>query len=118
MFPEYGAIEIAATAGGAVAGDLAATLAAVAAAEADAAGVWSRLARQHGVLILAPSGPSRRGSVVVNAATLFAPSGKSLTQDKLIVTPFERDWGVSGGSVQRVADTAPRTDRHRNLLRQ
>ena len=105
VFPEYGAIEIAATAGGAVAGDLAATLAAVAAAEAEAARVWSGLARRHGVLILAPSGPSRRGNAVVNAATLHAPTGKSVTQDKLIVTPFERDWGVSDGTGQRIADT-------------
>jgi predicted amidohydrolase len=42
----------------------------------------------------------------VNAARLFAPSGRIGVQEKLIMTPFERDWGVSGGTGLKVFETA------------
>lgn len=106
VFPEYGAIEIAAALGGTeLCKDLAKTLAAVA-GHADATGaVWSNLAAKHGVLILAPSGPERRGDAYVNAARLIGPAGGVGVQEKLILTPFEREWGMSPGTGQRVFDT-------------
>jgi predicted amidohydrolase len=59
------------------------------------------------VHIRAASGPARRdGGRFVNAARLFAPSGAMGVQEKLLMTPFERDWGVSPGSALRVFDTA------------
>ena len=67
----HGLIELAATAGDAVTADLAATLSAVADLKPDIAAVWQRLAREHAVHILAPSGPERRGQVFVNAARLY-----------------------------------------------
>jgi predicted amidohydrolase len=107
VFPEYGAMEYAAPAGASVARDLAASLAAVSDALPEMDAAHAELARSYGLHILAASGPSARGgSRYVNAARLFSPAGKVGTQEKLIMTPFERDWGVSGGEVLRVFETA------------
>lgn len=107
VFPEYGAMEYAAAAGAAVAGDLSASLAAVSDALPEMDAAHADLARRHGVHILAASGPSARGAGrYVNAARLFAPSGKRGLQEKLIMTPFERDWGISGGAGLNVFETA------------
>jgi predicted amidohydrolase len=107
VFPEYGAMEYAAPAGTSVAGDLAASLAAVSDALPEMDAAHADLARRHGVHILAASGPSARGAGrYVNAARLFAPSGKAGVQEKLIMTPFEHGWGVSGGGPLRVFETA------------
>jgi predicted amidohydrolase len=107
VFPEYGAMEYAAASGTATAGNLQASLAAVSEAFAQLDATHADLARRHGVHILAASGPSARtGGRYVNAARLFSPSGQIGVQDKLIMTPFERDWGISGGERLRVFETA------------
>lgn len=106
VFPEYGAIEIAATFGEEVGADLQRTLAAVADAAEATAALWRALAARHGVYILAPSGPERRETGFVNAARLYGPGGGGGVQEKLILTPFEHDWGMVPGSGQRVFDTA------------
>ncbi len=106
VFPEYGALEIAALGGREVSADLRATLAFVADRAEAVGAVWRGLAARHAVHILAPSGPERCGGGFVNSARLYGPGGGVGIQDKLIVTPFERDWGMSAGSVQRVFDTA------------
>ncbi len=105
VFPEYGAIEIAATAGAEVVADLQQTLAAVADRAENAAQVWRELAAAHDVFILAPSGPERRADGYVNAARLYGPKGGEGVQEKLILTPFEHDWGMSAGQGQKVFDT-------------
>lgn len=107
VFPEYGLIEIAHASGAAVAGDLQATLASVADAADAVEATFAGLARQHGVAILAPSGPRRRADGrFVNSASLVLPSGAIGRQDKLIMTPFERDWGIVPGPVPLVFETA------------
>jgi len=107
VFPEYGAMEYAAAAGASVAADLAASLAAVSDALPEMDAAHAELARQYSVLILAASGPSlRTGGRCVNAARLVAPSGRIGIQEKLIMTPFERDWGISGGERQCAFETA------------
>jgi predicted amidohydrolase len=106
VFPEYGAIELAATRGDKIAGDLQATLTAVAdlMPEIDAAHV--ALAARYGVHILAASGPRHSGAGgIVNSARLIAPSGKIGVQDKLIMTPFEVGWGVKPARTLKVFDT-------------
>ena len=106
VFPEYAAMEYAAPAGASVAGDLAASLAAVSDALGPMDEAHSELARRHGVHILAGSGPSaREGGRTVNAARLFGPAGRSGVQEKLMMTPFERDWGISGGTRLQVFAT-------------
>jgi predicted amidohydrolase len=111
VFPEYGAIELAAIRGGKIAGDLNATLSAVAdlMPKIDAAHV--ALAAQFGVHILAASGPryanGRDGTGgIVNSARLITPGGSVGIQDKMIMTPFEVSWGVRPGTALRVFDTA------------
>jgi predicted amidohydrolase len=106
VFPEYGAMEFAGADPASV-GDLSASLAAAANAMGRMEPAHATLARQHGVHILAASGPFRQpdGSFV-NRAKLFAPSGVYGAQDKLIMTPFELDWGISAGRALRVFDTA------------
>lgn len=125
-FPEYGAMEIAGVAEDRVAGDLALSLAAVAERLPELDRHLAGCARRHGIHVLAPSGPSRAGQAraergrtqgsdgsdpsarprYVNAARLIAPSGAIGVQEKLIMTPFERGWGISAGGPLRVFDTA------------
>lgn len=107
VFPEYGAIEMAATGGPEVAGSLALTLGAVADRMAEMDEVWAALARRHRVHVLATSGPARRADGrFVNRARLITPEGRIGAQDKMIMTPFEHGWGVVGGDTLRVFDTA------------
>ena len=104
VFPEYGAMELAALAGPDAAADLAASLDAVADRLGLADAVHEALCREHGVHALAASGPCRvadgaGGARFVNRARLFGPDGPIGHQDKLVMTRFEREaWGVTGGS--------------------
>lgn len=107
VFPEYGAIEVAATFGPEIASDLQRTLAAVAGVADEMDAIFIDLAKLHGVHILTPSGPVRRpDGHFVNAARLVTPDGRIGLQEKLIMTPFERDWGVQPGEGLRVFETA------------
>lgn len=106
VFPEYAAIEQAAASGPEVSGDLNRTLAAVADLAGHRVALHLALAKQYGVYILVGSGPARVSSeAFVNAAQLVTPAGSVGVQEKLIMTPFERDWGVSPGATARVFDT-------------
>ena len=106
VFPEYGAIEIAAAAGAEAAASLTRTLAAVADRLEDMDQVHADLARAYGVHILAASGPRRRADgAFVNAARLVTPEGRIGVQDKVIMTPFEHAWGVVPGGPARVFET-------------
>lgn len=106
-FPEYGSIEIAHAHGAAVASDLQLTLAAIADAAPRVEAHFVALARRHGVHILAPSAPHRRADGrFANRALLVTPAGKVGHQDKLVMTPFEHDWGVVAGDAVHVLDTA------------
>ncbi len=108
VFPEYGAMELASLDGAEAAKDRRASLEAVARWTPRASEVIERLARQHGVYILAPSGPVWDGSShrPVNRATFFSPDGRRGHQDKQIMTRFEReDWDVVGGGPLVIFET-------------
>lgn len=106
VFPEYGAMELASLAGAKVAGDLEKSLHAVAQLNDRVAALHDRLARHHGVHILAASGPAFDGARPVNRACFFGPKGQHGHQDKQIMTMFERDpWGVVSGDPLTVFDT-------------
>jgi predicted amidohydrolase len=106
VFPEYAAIEQAAALGEEVYSDLDATLSEVARLTGERVALHADLARKHGVYILVGSGPKRtNGNRFVNAAQLVTPSGAVGEQEKVIMTPFERDWGVSPGGPLRVFET-------------
>lgn len=107
VFPEYGAMELTALAGPAIAGDLHESIAALQSVLPEADALHAKLARQHGLFILGASAPVRGADGrYINTARFFAPSGQSAAQEKLIMTRFEReDWNVAGGQGQRVFDT-------------
>lgn len=107
VFPEYAAIEQAATFGPEVSGNLEATLKVVADLERERVAFHAELAAKHNVHILVGSGPVRRGDGrYVNAAQLVTPAGSIGIQEKRIMTPFEWDWGIAPGGALRVFETA------------
>ncbi|QJF52386.1 carbon-nitrogen hydrolase family protein [Roseobacter ponti] len=107
VFPEYGAMELATLAGRDVAGDLEASLFAVSDRLADADALHAKLAAEHGVYILAASGPAATPTRPVNRARFFSPGGGIGVQDKQIMTRFERDpWNVTGGGPLQIFETA------------
>ncbi|GKY87424.1 carbon-nitrogen hydrolase family protein [Sinisalibacter aestuarii] len=107
VFPEYAAMEIAAFAGRAVAADLPASLAAVSAAMEDSWALHARLATEHGVHILAGSGPVFEAGRLVNRAMFFTPDGRRQAHDKQIMTRWERDeLGAVPGNPLVLMETA------------
>lgn len=104
VFPEYAALELAAARR--QAGDLQSALASAADMRAEAEAHLCKLAAQCCVHILTPSGPTRDGAEYTNRAALITPAGAIGHQDKLIMTPFERDWGISPGKGLNVFETA------------
>ena len=107
VFPEYGAMELASL-DPATMGDLAGSIESVSALLPRVDALHAALAARHGVHILAASAPRRDADGKArNAARLFAPNGKCGTQDKLIMTRFEREqWRISGSDALRLFDTA------------
>lgn len=107
VFPEYAAIEQAACFGPSVYSDLAITLDKVADLAPSRVALHVELAKAHNVHILVGSGPVRKpDGRFVNVAQLVTPDGRVGEQEKIIMTPFERDWGISGGAPLRVFKTA------------
>lgn len=106
VFPEYGAMELASLSGRAVAGDLEASLHAVAALDLQVRALHADLAARHGCHILGASGPAFDGARPVNRAVLYGPDGVIGHQDKQIMTRFEREeWHVIGAPGLRIFDT-------------
>ncbi len=100
VFPEYAAMELASL-DPVTMGDLHGSLDTVAAFMARADALHAQLAREHGIWLLAGSGPHKLASgAFVNRARLISPSGQIGHQDKLLMTRFEREqWGVTGARV-------------------
>lgn len=106
VFPEYGAMELATLAGLDVAGSLEMSLHAVAERLDRADAVHVALAKEHGVHILAASGPAHGEKRPVNRARLITPAGLIGIQDKQIMTRFEReDWNVAPGGPLTIFET-------------
>lgn len=63
-------------------------------------------AQKHNIYIIAGSHPTREGQEIYNTAYLFTPSGQIHTQEKLHITPNERnDFQISPGRGIKVFDT-------------
>lgn len=107
VFPEYGAMELASL-DPHIESDLAASLDAVSALLPRVDALHARLAKRHDIHILAASAPRcDPDGKARNAARLFAPSGAMATQDKLVMTRFEREeWHISAGAGLKLFDTA------------
>jgi predicted amidohydrolase len=94
VFPEYGAMELAALAGPEVAADLQGAIDAVSERMELQATLHTTLAASHDVTIVAASGPVRHADgSATNVARMFHPSGKVGEYAKLMMTPWERDPG-------------------------
>jgi predicted amidohydrolase len=107
VFPEYASLEQASAFGTAISSDLQSTLQALAEQAGERVAFHLELARRHRVHILVGSGPVLRADGrFANAAQFVAPNGLVGEQTKVIMTPFERDWGVHGGGQLNVFDTA------------
>ena len=106
VFPEYGAMELATLDGLDIAGDLESSLFAVS-DRLDAADLLHvKLAAEHGVHIVAASGPAATMTRPVNRARLITPSGEIGVQDKQVMTRFEEEqWGVVSGNKLQVFET-------------
>lgn len=106
VFPEYGAMELAALEP-ATMGDLAGSLASVAALAGQVDALHAELAARHRLHLLAATMPVRLGGRrYVNRARLFTPGGAVGWQDKLVMTRFEREqWHVSAGQGLRLFET-------------
>lgn len=106
VFPEYGGGEAALIG---TPNDL--SPAAWAARMADSADAWVDLhvglASKHGVHILVGSTCAQDGDRIVNRSWLVSPSGLVVHQDKLILTPYERNlMEIQPGRSAKVFDTA------------
>ncbi len=107
VFPEYGAMELASLGGAEVAADLEAALMEVVRHRPAMEALFAGLAQAHELYILAPSGPVIEGGKRLNRASFFGPGGPIGSQDKAIMTRFEReDWDVAGGAGLTLFDTA------------
>ncbi len=111
VFPEYGAMELAALSGPEKAGDVRGSIEAVSSRMTESNALFSQLSAEFNVHILSPSAPVIDGDIVVNRAGLFSPTGSAGFQDKQIMTRFERSpWGISGrqsgGGPLQLFDTA------------
>jgi predicted amidohydrolase/GNAT superfamily N-acetyltransferase len=63
-------------------------------------------AQAHQLHIIAGSHPIKRKGKIYNVAHLFTPSGNVYTQDKLHITPAERDyWGIQPGESLKIFET-------------
>lgn len=107
VFPEYGAMSLAALFDDALRADLPGQLLALQSLRDDYVEMHRALARQHGIYLLAGTFPWQSGDGRFrNRAFLFGPGGDSSWQDKQVMTRFERErWGISAGDALRVFET-------------
>lgn len=106
VLPEYLSLELAATFGLPVFRDLSASLAAIQQHHSAWLELYSRIARQHQMHVIAGSFLLDLGhGVYRNRSYWFTPEGEHAWQDKLQLTGFERATGViEGGDALKVFD--------------
>lgn len=69
--------------------------------------LFERLAKEKQLYIIGGSTMVERAGAIYNVAYVFTPSGKHFTQDKLHITPAERQyWGVQPGEGLKVFASA------------
>jgi predicted amidohydrolase len=103
VFPEYAALELVALLPPDLHHDILRLRPALQAFLPDVLALHARLARQHGVGIVAGSVPVAHAGGFVNRAYVFGPSGERSHQDKLLMTRFEaEEWDIVPGGGVRV----------------
>ena len=69
--------------------------------------MFVKMAKRTGLYIIGGSHPVRYGDEIRNVAHLFTPNGEVHTQDKLHVTPNEREeYGIMPGDALKVFETS------------
>ncbi len=108
MFPEYGSMELASLGGPDIASDLKRSIEAMQDFLPAASDLHKNLATQQQVYICAASAPIRQSDGSFrNTARLYAPSGRIGTQEKRVMTRFEREeWRISAGEGLNVFETS------------
>lgn len=105
VFPEYGALELVSLLPPELHHDVIGMRPALQALLPEFLALHGRLARQHGVGIVAASLPVASGDSYVNRAYVIGPDGTVSWQDKLMMTRFEdEEWHISPGQGTRVFD--------------
>jgi len=106
VLPEYLSLELAATFGDDVRGDLPASLAAIQRYRGDWLALYARLARALDLYVVAGTFLLARGEGRYrNRCDVFAPQGGHAWQDKLQLTGFEKALGaIDGGDALKVLD--------------
>ena len=103
VFPEYAAMELSAIGGRGL--DLQGSIQAVSDFTGEISALTCELARKHGVMIVAGSGPCVSDGTRNNIAQVAGPTGKPARFTKIMPTPWERDpWRISGGRDLAVYD--------------
>jgi predicted amidohydrolase len=105
VFPEYGSMELASLFGPEAEGNIQEAIDAITSILPQVDDLHAALARRHGVHIVAASAAVRRGRMIPNTARLFTPAGEIGIQDKRIMTPGEREWGVTPDGPVRAFET-------------
>mgnify|MGYP001351524183 CR=1 FL=1 len=68
--------------------------------------LFADLAREYDMYLIGGTHVTQRGDRLRNTAFLFAPDGRQFTQDKIHITPSEREeWNVTGGDGVATFDT-------------
>jgi predicted amidohydrolase len=108
VFPEYGSMELASLFGEAVYRDLNEQLHAMQTVYSDYQALYTRLAQQFDVMILASSFPVLQADGTFrNRANLYDANGLVGFQDKLIMTRFENEqWLIHGTDEIKVINTS------------
>ncbi len=105
LFPEYASLELVTLLPMAQRQSLAEQLAGMQVYWQDFNALFTALAREHRVWIVAPSFPVFEAGRHVNRALVFGPDGPAGWQDKLHMTRFERElFDISPGAALRVFD--------------
>lgn len=103
LFPEYAPLELVALLPEAMHHDVLGMRPALQAFLPDVLALHERLAREHGVTLVAGSFPAEHQGRFVNRAFVFGPQGPLGHQDKLLMTRFEaEEWDIVPGEGVRV----------------
>lgn len=103
VFPEYAPLELISLLPAEMHHDLRGMLPALQPLLPEVLALHERLAREHGVTLVAGSFPVAHGAGYVNRAHVFGPQGPLGHQDKLLMTRFEaEEWGIDPGAGVRV----------------
>lgn len=105
VFPEYAALELIALLPPELHHDILGMRPALQSLLPDFLALHARLAREHGVALVAGSYPVAHGGGYVNRAYVFGPDGTQGHQDKLLMTRFEaEEWDIAPGEGVRAFD--------------